>query len=1074
MSSFRCHLMLLILATGYCIPLAFPDRACCAENPTFNRDIRPILAANCLSCHGSDASHRQAELRLDVPGSALAERDGTFAIKPGEPDHSEVWKRINSSDPDLVMPPVDSKRTLTAAERATIRTWIEQGAVFQQHWAFEAPQLAPVPDAQHADWVRTPIDWFVLQRLEQQGLTPQPAASRETLIRRVAFTLTGLPPSLDEIDRFLNDRRDGAYERMVDRYLESERYGEEQARHWLDVARYADTHGLHLDNERQMWLYRDWVVRAFNQNLPFDEFTTWQLAGDLLPNPTIDQRIATGFNRCNVTTSEGGSIQPEWLYRYAVERTSTTVETWMGLTAGCAVCHDHKYDPLSTKEFYSLYAFFYSAADPAMDGNIAHTRPFLKVPSPKQQQQLDQLNEQISKLDKRLELAVASIDYHDPADTITGEPAAAKPAAGDDTADSAPAGSDQTPPVRQTPPARKINDVLIDDDFPLGTRLRNTSRNDVPWVLDPDFQAKSGRRVIEMSYGAQFDITAELALIPVLVPDQGVIEFWLRTDPHYPPQTFALQFDDGKVNRRAVWGAEALLSGGFQHVKRGPIPEPGEWTKLSVPLHELGLEPGTHIKKLVLIQYGGRVWVDEVRIHGQTPAANDPLSSFTAWWKASKGGNPADISGELSTILKAGPQESVAEEKRRELLRFYLSRIQRTAESGVADERRELRAAELERVILQASIPGTLTFEDLAEPREAFVMKRGQYDQPGEKVEPGVPAIFPPLSVDPADDGSQRRANRLDLARWLLSPEHPLTARVAVNRFWQQIFGTGLVKTSADFGTRGDIPSHPELLDWLAIHFRESGWDTRALLKMMVTSAAFRQRSVIPPHVYRVDPDNRLLARGPRFRLDAEQLRDNALFVSGLINLEMGGRGVTPYQPPNIWEPVGYENSNTRFYRQQHGPDLYRRSLYCFLKRTAPPPFMSNFDGPNREQSCTRRERSNTPLQALQLMNDTQHFEAARALAERALSLNSADDDQRITFLYRTVLARTPRPEELQIVRGAVQRQRQLFAADQAAAERTIAVGESQPHRVATAMETAAWTMIANLMLNLDETVTRN
>ncbi|MEO8498376.1 MAG: DUF1549 domain-containing protein, partial [Planctomycetota bacterium] len=475
----------IILAAMSCLVAGYAS-AQSGDAVTFNRDIRPILAEHCFQCHGFDEKQRQAELRLDVAEAAYADRDGHIAIKPGEPDASQVWTRINSSDPDEVMPPPETKKTLTAEQKDLLRRWIERGAMYQKHWAFEAPQQPAEPPVKNQDWVRNPIDRFILARLDQEGLAPQAEADRETLIRRVAFALTGLPPTIAEVDVYLADDSPQAYEHMVDRYLASQRFGEEQARHWLDLARYADTHGLHLDNEREMWAYRDWVVKAFNDNLPYDQFTTWQIAGDLLPSPTLDQRVATGFNRCNVTTSEGGSIADEWTYRYAVDRTSTLVEVWMGLTAGCAVCHDHKYDPLTTKDFYSLYAFYFSAADPAMDGNIRKTNPFIKVPTAEQQAALQSARDHEAAAQKQLDEALAATEYHDP--------------------------SAASPP---SDIKRDITDTLVDDDFQFGTRVRNTSRNDVEWLLDPEFGAKSGRRVMEMAYGSQLDVTVELALIPV-------------------------------------------------------------------------------------------------------------------------------------------------------------------------------------------------------------------------------------------------------------------------------------------------------------------------------------------------------------------------------------------------------------------------------------------------------------------------------------------------------------------------------------------------------------------------------
>lgn len=1022
--------------------------ASAADQPAevrFNEHIRPILSANCFACHGFDQKQRKAELRLDVAEGAYAERSGgAAAIKPGSLAGSDVWNRIISDDPDVVMPPPSTKRSLTPEQKQLIRRWIEQGAKYEKHWAFETPARQAAPAVNDPGWVKNAIDRFILARLEREKLAPQPEADRETLIRRVSFALTGLPPTVQEVDQFLSDQAPNAYERMVDRYLASRHFGEEQARLWLDVARYADTHGLHLDNERQMWAYRDWVVKAFNENLPFDRFTTWQLAGDLLPDASLDQLVATGFNRCNVSTSEGGSIGEEWVFRNAVDRTSTMIQTWMGLTGGCAVCHDHKYDPLSAKEFYSLYAFFYSAADPGLDGNVRHTAPFQKVPTPEQAAQLKHLSQEEALAKTALEEALAASGWKDPVD---GDAATQK---------------------------RRVRDVWLDDDFPLGAKVTNTSRNASDWLLDPDFGTKSGRRVLELASSDVFDTKIDSPLIPLIVPAESLVEVWLRIDPNYPPQTLNIQFNTGKQNARVAWGEP-----GSDGAIIGPMPSAGEWVRLEFPLEKAGLKPGDRINQITLSQKGGRVWFDALICHGEIEAGRDPRRSFKDWWQRSAGRDLPELPEDLRPVLKAGPDKEHTPEQRERLQRFFLVQVLRAQESPAAGLHEKYEAARVARIALEDSIPGTFIFKDLPQPRETFVMLRGQYDKPGEKVEPAVPAVFPALKKS----APEARATRLDLAQWLLAPDHPLTARVQVNRVWQQLFGTGLVKTSYDFGSQGEVPSHPELLDWLAVTFRESGWDQKGLLKRILTSATFRQSSAtgvlsgVPEAARQIvarDPENRLLARGPRFRLDAEQIRDNALFVSGLLNPQMGGRGIMPYQPLNIWEPVGYQNSNTRYYMQDHGPALYRRSLYCFLKRTAPPPFMSNFDGPNREQFCTRRERSNTPLQALQLMNDVQHFEASRALAERVLTEGGRSPEERLTFLYRVVLARRPDRDETGLLMKALARQQEFFAADPESARRAVHTGESTPKKVASDVETATWTMLANLVMNLDETVTRN
>ncbi|MBL9083517.1 MAG: PSD1 domain-containing protein [Planctomycetales bacterium] len=1054
----RYFLWMVCAAACASLRFAHSAEAAAPAKLSFNRDIRPILSENCFACHGFDSKKREADLRLDTAEGALAPRDVGPAIKPSDPEASEVWRRIVSDDPDVVMPPPASHKSLKPEQKEILRRWIAEGAAYQKHWAFERPVAVEPPQVDDAAWSTNPIDRFIRERLQAENLTPQPEADRPTLIRRVAFALTGLPPTIAQVDQFLADKSPAAYEKMVERYLASPRYGEEMARHWLDVARYADTHGLHLDNERTMYAYRDWVIRALNENLPFDDFTVWQLAGDQLPNPTNDQLTATGFNRCNVTTSEGGSIAEEFLYRYAVDRASTTMQTWMGLTGGCAVCHDHKYDPLTQKEFYSFYSFFYDAADPAMDGNITTTAPFTKLPTAEQKQSLEAATKAKADAAKNLEAVVAAAKYE--------EPAVAK---------------SQAVPIRN---------VIFDDDYPLGTTQRNTSRNASTWIDRPDFGAKSGRRVLHQANARFHQEILTVGLRTLVVPEtDGKFEIWVRPDPLQPPTAVSLLFD----SRRAWWGEESAIDAGIPGLtpesRRGPLPKPGEWTKLEVAAVDVGLKPGTHIKTVTVQESGGVVSWDAFAMTGVTEPAADPLVSFDHWRETVGDVAPPEIPGSLTKFFSKKPAvrkrgvkpepksaksaaepNELSEEDFQPLRDFYVAYVMREPPTNVASARAVWIEARLAEAVVDDAVVGTMTYADVPQPRDAFVMMRGQYDQPGEKVEPTVPAIFPALQKSSAD----QRLRRLDLARWLVAPEHPLTARMQVNRLWQQFFGVGLVKTSEDFGSQGEPPSHPELLDWLAVDFQKHGWDTKRFVRQLVMSQAFRQQSFAAPELRARDPENRLLARGPRFRLDAEQIRDNALFVSGLINLRMGGEGVKSYQPPNIWEPVGYADSNTRYYLQDHGDALYRRSIYAFLKRTAPPPFMSNFDGPNREQMCSRRERSNTPLQALQLMNDVQHFEAARALAERALAEGGKSDAERIAYLYRTVLSRSPDDRELLVVRRALDEQRRLYANDERAAAGAIRVGESKPAGVASAEETAAWTLTANLVLNLDETLNRN
>ena len=996
---------------------------------SFTRDVRPILSDRCFHCHGPDAPTRKADLRLDTADGIFQGK--TPAVIPGKPDASPLVARIFSADESEVMPPPDSKKTLTAKEKEVLKQWIQQGAKYEAHWSFEPISNQPAPNASEPN----PVDRFIDARLQKAGLKARPEADRETLVRRVAFTLTGLTPTIKEIDEYLADQSAGAYERMVDRYLASPRYGEEMAKHWLDVARYADTHGLHLDNERQMWAYRDWVVKAFNENLPFDQFTVWQIAGDLLPNPTQDQLTATGFNRCNVTSSEGGSIDDELRYRYAVERTTTVVQGWLGITAGCAVCHDHKYDPLTSKEFYSFYAFFNNAADPPMDGNTNVTAPFMKLPNQHLQTAADRAAKVERDAREWVEALASDTRYLDPAES-------------------------------KSPVERKaIRDVLLDDAIPLGTSVRSSSRNPIDWIVDPSFKAASGRRALRQVSASSYTDDFDFKLKPTVVPVDAVVEFSIRVDSIDVPETVTIGVSKGKS---ATWKKieGRLIRDGVP----GSEIVPGRWNRISLTAEELGLKPGDPLTSLKLNQIGGIAFWDSVIVVGQADPANDPLESLTAWRKAIGKNVPPDLPGELHELIKAGPEKALTAEESDKLVRFYLGFVARPASDEIGTARVAWETARVARIVAEDSAPGTFVFKDIDKPRDSFVMLRGQYDKKGEPVEPAVPKILPAIAKSSPD----QRLTRLDLARWLVSTNNPLTARVTVNRFWQQLFGTGIVKTSYDFGTQGEFPTHPELLDWLASEYRSTGWNTKQLVKLLVTSQAFRRQSNLLPEVRAADPENRLYARGPRIRLDAEQVRDNALYVSGLMDLTMGGRGVKPYQPPNIWEPVGYSDSNTRFYLQDHGESLYRRSIYVFLKRTAPPPFMSNFDAPNREQVCTVRERSNTPLQALQLMNDIQHFEAARAMAERILTEGGSSTDDRLKYLYRSVLSRVPTSDEIVLLNAAVQKQGELFAANTEAAQKAIHVGESQPRNVASDVETAAWTMIANLVLNTDETLNRN
>lgn len=1036
MSDYRLQAALLLLAS-------FAPADAASEKLSFNKDIRPILSDKCFACHGFDAKHREADLRLDLAEGAYREKDGFIPITPGDLAKSEVWARINSTDEDEVMPPPKSHKTLSAAEKATIRRWIEEGAVYQKHWAFEAPVKPAPPTPAPGVKVRNELDAFLFDRLKKENLAPQAEADKETLIRRVTFALTGLPPTMAEVDAFLADGAPDAYEKVVDRLLASPRYGEQMARHWLDVARYADTHGMHLDNERQTWAYRDWVVGAFNRNLSFEQFTIEQLAGDLLPNPTQEQIVATGFNRCNVTTGEGGSIDAEFIYRYAVDRTSTVAQTWMGLTAGCAVCHDHKFDPITQKEFYQLYAFFNSAADPAMDGNALLTAPVLKLKTPEHERRLAEFEAKRVPLEKKLEEAVAKLTYTDPATLV--------------------------PP----PPVKEVEGVLIDDDFPAGAKLTsNPEPGAVNWVSAEAQPVGSGKRALRITGKAMAQHFYDGGAAPIEVPPGARFTLKVFIDPAEPPKAVMIQFHTDGWKHRAMWGDDKAIPGfgkpnTTERFVAGPLPGASQWTKLEVDAARMGLKPGDKITGFAFTLDGGTALFDALTVISRVDGANDPAQSLLAWLKPREGKDTQGLPGEIHKILKSVPADKRTPAQQKELRDYYLANVCAATKPALAPLQAEIAKVKKERDDYDKAIPSTFVMKDLPKPRESFVMMRGAYDKPGDKVSPAVPAAFPalPATANP---------NRLDLAKWLVADQHPLTARVTVNRFWQQFFGVGLVKSSGDFGSQGEPPSHPELLDWMAVSFRESGWDVKKLVRFLVTSAAFRQSSAAPAALWQRDPENRLVAHGPRFRLDAEELRDNALAVSGLLNLTMGGRGALTYQPPNIWEPLAFTGSNTQYYKRDSGSALYRRSIYNFLKRTAPPPYMANFDAPSREQTCAVRERSNTPMQALQLMNDVQHVEAARAFAEQLMTKGGATPEERITFAYRTVLARKPEPEEIAIVRGAYQQHLAAYQQTPEAAGKLIRQGESKPAAGLAEPELAAWTLVANLILNLDETITRN
>lgn len=1003
----------------------------------YSRDIRPILSDLCYKCHGPDVAERKSGLRLDTTAGATAKLESGFAaIVPGKSGESELMNRILSTDPVEQMPPASLGKKLTQPQIELIKRWIDEGAVMRGHWAFIAPVRSEPPQVKHAANVRNAIDQFILRRLEQEGLEPSPEADRVTLARRLSYDLTGLPPTPTEVDAFLSDSSSNAYEKLVDRLLTSTRFGEHQARYWLDAARYGDSHGLHFDNERSMWLYREWVINAYNRNLPFDQFTVEQLAGDLLPNATVDQKIATGFNRCHVSTSEGGSIDDEVLVRYTVDRVETTSTVWMGLTLGCSVCHDHKYDPFTQKEFYQLYAYFNSIAERAMDGNISGPPPIMKVPTPEQTAALQTAEQELAAARQKVSEEVARVEYIEP-----------------------PASEGMNPTEPQ-------EYVWIDDELPSGAKPQGNT----PWefVSKADRPVYSGEKAsIRTAEGLSQHFFTDAT--PGLRIGEGDRLFaYVYLEPAKLPKTIMLQWNDGSWEHRAVWGEDIIPFGTPNTPSRlviAPLPDPGQWVRLEVECAKVGLKPGAVVNGLAFTQHDGTVFWDKAGIVTRTPQAGKAFESILAWEAYEKAASKATVPGPLLEAIKVETDKR-SPEQQKQIRDYFVEKVWGKTRPVFDPLLQQVAVLEKKRADADGAIPITMVSAEMAERRDAYLLIRGQYDKKGDKVTPGVPAALPPLPKDAT-------ADRLGFARWLVDPSHPLTARVAVNRFWQQLFGTGIVKTAEDFGSQGQWPTHPELLDWLATEFQQSGWNVKQMIKLMVMSGSYRQASRMTPELVQRDPENLLLARGPRFRLDAEVIRDSALSMSSLLVEQIGGKSVKPYQPDGLWEAISFQGSNTQNFKRDNGDSLYRRSMYTFWKRTSPPPSLLTFDAPSRETCTVRRARTNTPLQALVLLNDTQYVEAARKLAERMMTQTGSTLGERASLAFRLATSRLPTGDELAVLLRVYQKELAEFQADREAALKLLGYGEAKRNEALDPAELAAWTMVANLVLNLDETVTK-
>ena len=1066
------------------------------EKPVdFNRDIRPILSDSCFMCHGPEEKSRQGNLRLDNKENVFAERSGYRIIVPGNSATSRLYQKVSSKDDASRMPPAYSGKSLTPRQIDLLRRWIDEGAKWQSHWAFDPPKRPPVPEVKDKSWPKNAIDYFTLARLEAQGLKPSEEADKATLLRRVSLDLTGLPPTPAEVDSFVADHSADAYEKRVDQLLQSPHYGERMAMPWLDLARYADTHGFHIDSLREMWPWRDWVINAFNRNMRFDEFTIEQLAGDLLPNATREQRIASGFNRNNMINFEGGAIPEEYHVEYVVDRVSTTATTWLGLTMGCARCHDHKFDPIKQKEFYRFYAFFNTVPERGLDGYEGNAVPVLPLPTPEQQQQMDDLNKKITATLATLpeaEVLALRNDWQKTRLATLPEPPsnglASHYAFDGDLADTVShrdgklVHGDVTygdGPIGKTAEFRGETELSLGqaggfdqhEPFAIGAWMsvydtknvavfqkREASEHWTGYEIGLDDLAYTGIRQLNYRIFVRLAASWPENAVEVRTKNRVLLDGSHHLLVNYDGSGKAAGlklFVDGKPLETET--AKDGLRGNFR------TSAPLEIGNKSIG----GLFKGQVTDLRIYTRRLTETEVENLAVHWPARVLLTRLAGIPAkeieTLQPDKPPEEADI-GELEKAETKEEKETRIEKRDQGRVSEYF--LKHDAPEKYRQAYAQLVELRKERDKLEKSITTTMVMGEMSKPRDTFVLGRGQYENKGEKVTPGVPAFLPPMPED-------LPRNRLGLAKWILDPSNPLTSRVAVNQYWQQYFGIGIVKTAEDFGSQGEQPSHPELLDWLATEFVRTGWDIKAMQRLIVTSATYRQSSQASRELIERDPENRLLARGPRFRLPAEVVRDNALAISGLLNDKIGGPSVYPYQPEGLWEEMAFgQGFSGQTYKPSSGPDLYRRGMYTVWKRTVPPPSLTIFDAPDREKCTARRGVTNTPLQALALLNDPTYVEAARALAQRALRTGGKSDRDRIDFAFKLATARTPDQQERAVLLDSLQEFRTSYRQNQAQASKLLSIGESKTDPHLDAREVAAWTTLASMILNLDETIT--
>ena len=1033
-----------------------------AAEISFNRDIRPILTENCYACHGPDQNHRKGDLRLDVRDAAIDAK----AIVPGNPDTSSVIERILTSDEDDLMPPPDSHKKLSASEKDLLKRWIAQGAEYQGHWAFIKPERPHVPaEFKPAHTFGNPVDAFILKRLAEEKWPSAPQADPRTLIRRLTLDLTGLPPSPEEVEAFVNQCREGdafvvrqpAYEALVDRLLKSPAFGEQMAQSWLDYARYADSHGFQTDSSRTMWPWRDWVIRAFNENKPFDQFTIEQLAGDLLPSPRLDQVVATGFHRNHRINGEGGIIDEEWRIENIIDRVDTTGATWMGLTLGCARCHDHKYDPVSQKEFYELFAFFNNIEESgvirgASNRSGGNPDPSVKVPNAAQQKQIADLQSAIT----AAESAVKAQEKNLPTLLAAWEPKFKA-----ELAQNKPAWEPLTP--------EKVTSAN-------GTTF--TRQEDGTYLAGGPVPAKETYLIESPIPAGPFSGILLETFPDNSLPNKSVgrndngnfvlsrVEAQITAPSLAKPLNVTFTEADAEYSQKG-WGIESLIAESIAKKTKGKKPAASNRGKgwavdgtsrrepnraMLVTSDALTVPPNAHLTIRLVHETLSKHHIGRFRLsYTTTPPTRVTL--------AGDGAVPAEIRTTLET--PAAKRQPALTQKLTAFFRSEVDSPLKKADTTLATARKRLSDFE-------TTVPSTMVMKELPAARPAHILIRGEYAKPGDLVTAATPAVLPPLPA-----GAPR--NRLTLARWLVSPDHPLTARVWVNRQWERLFGKGLVKSSENLGVQSDPPSHPELLDWLATEFTSNGWDMKALIKTLVMSATYRQSSHLtglPKDILLSDPENRLLARGPRMRLPAETIRDQALLITGLLKTDIGGPSVRPYMPEGVWDETS-RYGDLRGYKHDAANGLYRRTLYTIWKRTAAPPTMLLFDSPSRETCTVKRSRTNTPLQALALLNEVTYVEAARHLAQRMILEAGPTPKQRITWAFQRVTCRAPSTDELKVLTAGLTRHQQRYQSAPEDAAKLIHTGESKPNPTIPPAELAAYTVTANVLLNLDELVNK-